>query len=783
MYQIRSIRNYISIKMLGFIVLFLFIIPTISVYPSLNLILTDNIDDTLKFEPDYEVQTGQPDTRGSSLLNLKLKNSETKTIKSKEAYRNVTIRDYATLIVENGELEINGTLTVQNNARFFIINSTLTISPPALPQSLIIVNISDDATIQIRDSTVITNAQPTHANISYLLSDDSTSVTIDNSKLIAHLPTIPDLSIYLTPPTAGTYILTGETTWNVKNSYLEGHLSYNETDYLTGRWFWLTLQRKATLTLKKTILTINDDTQPIMKPISGLVEIEDCEIQTGIIDAEVVANLNVDNLTISHFNLRDQTQAVVKNSHILENLDVGSPAIYSPVESGSEPEAIANIYNTTVGKSIVISGNATTEIQNCNFNDCTINNNASALIKNSTLTRAIVYDRGELEIEYSRSKNIFIEKDSKLTITNATEDIIWVRTGYNCKSTVTVTDTNIGKFEIWPGDNVGPLTVDPVDYGAGYDPELNVSEVYLNLNNCVINNVRTYDDEIVTFNLKDSKIIDFIMTQFKYETVSFTFIDINSDFIIPDIADIDDAVIYIQFKFELNVLLNNEPVKASIDVYDNNNELVTSIKTSDEGYTVFNLNSQIIDGTGTYTFEDYTYTIQVYGIEQEHILKLTDSQVHYLNLTDTEPPIITEIEFGPSTWNLEKDIDVKAIIKDDGVQSISNVTLFYSTNDGKTWRSRAMHEVDEGQYETVIPKQEWGAEVKFYIETYDVLGNKAESGTRSYSVAEEEFNIIVILIIVIIVLIIIGVIKVIIQSRKIKKYTAQKTSTRIKEAK
>jgi hypothetical protein len=637
--------------------------------------------------------------------------------------------------------------------------------------------------MQIRNSDFITNAQPSHANISYLLSDDKTSVSIENSNIEAHLPSIPDLDILKVPPTAGTYILTGETKWSVKNSYLEGHLSYNESDWLTGRWFWLTLQRKSNLKLKDTELVLNEDTQPILKPVSGQLDIENCEISSGIIDAEVISSLDIDGLTVSHLNVRDQSQAIIRNSHIFENLDVGSSAIYSPVEGGSEPEAIANLYDTSVGNTIVISGNATTGIQNCNFNDCTINNNASALIQNSTLTRVMVYDRGELEIEHSRSKNIFIEKDTVLTINNAAEDIEWVRTGYDCKSTVTVTDTNIDKFEIWPGDNVGPLTVDPVTYCDGYDPDLNVSEVYLNLNNCEINLVRAYDDEIVTFNLKDSKINDFIITQFKYETVSFTFIDINSDFLIPDINDIDGAVVYIQYKFELNVLLNNEPVKASIDIYDNNNELVTSIKSSDEGYMVDDLNSQIIDDAGTLIFEDYTYTIKVYGIEQEHILKLTDSQVHYINLTDTEPPIITDIEFGPSTWNLEKDIDVKAKINDDGVQSISNVTLFYSTDDGKTWRSRAMHEVDEGQYEAVIPKQEWGAEVEFYIETYDVLGNKAESGTRSYSVAEEEFNIIIILIIVIIVLILIGVIKIIIQSRKIKKYATRKTSSRIKEAK
>jgi hypothetical protein len=784
MFQSCSVKLNVSLKILVFIVLLLLLIPTFTINPSSNFALTSDFEDVTEFEPDLETHPDQQDTRGSILLTLKLKNSEVKTIKSKEAYRNVTVRDYATLIVENGELEINGTLTVEDNARFFVINSTVTISPPALPDKVIIVNFSDAAIIQIRDSTFITNPQPTHANISYLLSDDSTSVSVSNSTLIARLPTIPTLDINITPPTAGTYILSGETNWNVRNSYLMGNLSHNETGSLNGRWFWFTLQNKATMKLKNTNLWICDDSQPVIKPVSGLLEIEDCEILNGVIDAEVVSNLNIWNLTISHLNIRDQSEAVVRDCLILENLDIGSAATYSPIETGgSEPEAKADIFNTTVVQLVLISGNATARLQNCNLNETSISNNGLAVIQNSSLHRSKVYDSGELEFEYSSAEQIFIEKESKLTINTPKNNIEWVITKYNCKSMVTIINANIDLLEIYPGDNFGPSSKDPVVYGAGYNRDLNISNVYITLKNSDVNTVQTYDDEILTFDLSNSKINNFKVYRFKYENASFTIIDKDSLYELPDLQDFEEGEIVIQYEFGINLLLNNEPVKALIEILDDNKNIITSQKTDENGYAVFNLDSQIIDKSGSKTIENYWYKINYFGFQNEYELKLTKSLVHYINYTDINPPRIMDIEYGPTTWNLEKDVKVTVSVDDDGVQSIANVTLYYSKDNGKTWRALSMHEVENGQYETVIPKQVWGDQVEFYVEAYDILGNKAQTKPKSYTVAEEEFNVLVIILLAIIVITLIGIVKAVFNARKVKKYLNKKTSVKIKEAK
>ncbi len=713
------------------------------------------------------------DTRGNDQSDLLVEASETKKITQPDNYGDLVLMDYATLIVENTELEFNGTVSILDNSRLFIINSTVTISPPALRDDVIVVNIKGEAMVQLKDSTLITNEQPSLTNISYLISDDRSTVNVDNSKIIAYLPAITNQDIFKTPATAGTYILTGETQWTVKNSDLEGNINYDEsnaTDPMKGRWFWLTLQRKAKLKLVDTNLALNEEDQPLLKPISGTLEFENCKITSGIIDAEVISKLKVDNLTISHLNVRDQSQATIKDSNIVHNLDIGSAAIFSPETGGSAPVARVDIQDSFVGGAIIMSGNATAELRNCDASEFSINNNGSATLKNTTVNRITVYDNGVLDSEYSETSNIFIEKNSRLTVTNSPEKIKWIRTGYNCQSIVQIENSEIGRFEIWPGDNLAPIQIDPVQYDAGYDRDLNLTKLHITLVNSVIDNVRTYDDEYIVFDLTDTIIKEIIISEFKYENISFTFINVSSQFPIPEILGNEEVIVYIQHKYEINVNLNLLPVKATIEIFDENNNLITRAKTNDNGKAIFYLNYQTIDISGTNEYEHFKCIISYFGISEEYDLILSSSKVEYINLTDFDPPVISNIEFGPARWNFEQEVKVKAIITDEDIRSISNVTLVYSNDNGKTWRTKLMHELDEGHYEAKIPKQEWGATVEFNIVTYDILGNRAESDQKSFSVAEEEINLMIAIIIILAILILIGSIKVLVQNRKIKKY-------------
>lgn len=772
-----SIRNHLTRFSMIFIILVIFSMSISAAYSENN----SKTEDTNLIETTDNFQT-----RGNNNIDLILKGTNQKTIIAPEEYNNLSIQDTAKLTIQNSELEIKGLVRITDNAQLIIKNSILKISPPNLPDDVMVVTICGQASVSIIDSTLITYSQPAPTNVTYLITDDNSNITIENSKVIAYLPSVVHQSVYLTPATAGVYVITGESTWTVTDSELEGHLSYNESDYLTGRWFWITQQRKANVKIINTICTLNEEGQPFFKPISGYMELKNVEITLGMIDAEVIADLKVFNLTVSYFNVRDQARAVVENSFIKNDIDVGSAAIISPTEGSAQAihtEARLDIRNSSIGNAIMVSGNSTVDTFNCEFLSCYINNNATVKLKSTVAHRVTLHNQGQLYIESSSISNIFTEDQSTATIMNAIGKVKWIRTGYNCFSSITIINSDIDDFDVWPGDNIGPITTNPVKYGAGYKRDLNRSQIHLKMVNSAIENFTIYDDEIIVIELIDSSIINFSIREFKYEDISLTFIDVNSNYPIPELPANQDAIIFIQYKFELYTMLNDMPVMASIEILDKNNELLIMQSTNDSGRAVFNLNSKIIDNSGTETTENYAYKISYFGISKEYDLTLKASQVQFINLTDLSPPTISDLKFGPTAWNFEKEVKIKAVVKDDDIKLISNVTLFYSTNNGKTWKTKLMHEVEEGQFEAKIPKQEWGTDVEFYILAYDILGNKAESDVKSYSVAEEEINVLVIFIVGMVILILIVIIKAVIQTRKIKKYKKRKLSDTYKGVK
>lgn len=81
--------------------------------------------------------------------------------------------------------------------------------------------------------------------------------------------------------------------------------------------------------------------------------------------------------------------------------------------------------------------------------------------------------------------------------------------------------------------------------------------------------------------------------------------------------------------------------------------------------------------------------------------------------------------------NQEVKISVDVTDPESGVE---NVTLSYTTDNGKTWENRTMSlNQSTSLYETTIPGQEAGTRVKFKIVAYDRVGNNATlDGTEPY---------------------------------------------------
>ena len=92
---------------------------------------------------------------------------------------------------------------------------------------------------------------------------------------------------------------------------------------------------------------------------------------------------------------------------------------------------------------------------------------------------------------------------------------------------------------------------------------------------------------------------------------------------------------------------------------------------------------------------------------------------------DNTLPIIEDIDYykNPASW--EK-IWVKVIALD--MQSgISHVILYYSTNNGASWKSINMNQYAENSYRATIPGQLPGTKVLFFITVQDLAGNNKSS--------------------------------------------------------
>jgi len=102
---------------------------------------------------------------------------------------------------------------------------------------------------------------------------------------------------------------------------------------------------------------------------------------------------------------------------------------------------------------------------------------------------------------------------------------------------------------------------------------------------------------------------------------------------------------------------------------------------------------------------------------------------------DTIPPVISNVAHEPRSPKAGEQVVVSARITDvpSGVES---ATLHYRV-DGGSWVSQPMSRTD-GLWSAVIPAQEAGAAVQYYIEAVDGAGNSGKSDIYAYTVSGGE---------------------------------------------
>ncbi len=692
---------------------------------------------------------------------------------------NLTIRDDGTVNIENCTFELQGMLKVSGNGRLFIKNSNVTISPgPVGPQDIII-TLLDNAKVRIENSTIFTLPQPTPTNRSYLLSDDGSEVIIINSKLNCRLPKIVNLDIEITPPNAGTFVLTGDTDWNIRNCKIEAYLMY-EDGMLVGRWFLFTPLGNSKLFMKDSNGFIYDESQPFIKPVGGFVKLENCNIPKGVIDVEVVAEFEAINLSIVDLNIRDQSKARVINSKISNKIDLGSVAI-TPSGTGDldftsndeQPKASLYLENTIIEDTLIVQGNSSSTVINSTMDRCAIS---------STSNVHLIGCKVRKSIEARDNTSLFIENTSVIDLNIAHNPILVIHqnpnmsaiskitTGFNCQSTITLHSVKVQLFDLFGGDRVLPQ-----DYGAGYEPDKNVSRIAINMKESEIKRIKIEDDSEILLTLDNSEIDEFTFTKIKNESVIMTILDINGSYPFPKPWPEVDLEILIYHRISISTLLNSKPISAHILVTDHTGKEIILRFGNDQGQADLDLHYALYSVNGESLIGQYSINLTYLGFS--NIFKTTAEKSEYLtvNWNDFTPPKISNIKVDADFQRTHRGTMITAVIIDPDIKIVANATIFYQyrksgASSWSDWVSSPMIEIKNNTFVGAIRQLPDGAEVRFYIEAYDIIGNRIESNKHTYTI-EDVGSRLIMVVSVLLVIIFILLLFIILKGRaKINKY-------------
>ncbi len=107
------------------------------------------------------------------------------------------------------------------------------------------------------------------------------------------------------------------------------------------------------------------------------------------------------------------------------------------------------------------------------------------------------------------------------------------------------------------------------------------------------------------------------------------------------------------------------------------------------------------------------------------------SNSYFYEVSDFVPPVISSIRQIPSLPRPDETVTVSVIVTEPPEASgVKKVTLFYKTN--KDWLSLDMNK-QEGVWSDIIPGQNEGVNVKFFVKAFDKKGNSAATSILDYS--------------------------------------------------
>jgi hypothetical protein len=520
----------------------------------------------------------------------------------------------------------------------------------------------------------------------------------------------------------------------------------------------------------------NDETQPFFKPVAGSVKIENCYIRKGVIDNEVVGEIDVINLSISGLHLRDQSKSRIIKSKIENFIDLGSAAILSP-DVDEEPRASLFMEDSILGTTetsegiLLGSGNSSATLIECSLKKCSIQRNAKIEFIKCNIWQIIeAKNNGKLTLENTTLSTIFLDNNCKLYIYSSPDifPISTITTQYNCQADILLSYTRIKNFHVWPGDNIPSI-----DYGPGYEPDRNISRINLTMLNSSIDNLKSFDDAEVYLILQDSKVKEFNFEKYKNEHILITILDLGGEYYIPEPWPEINLDIIIYHKIRIETLVNDRPISAQILVRDQNGEEVLSSKLNNLGFIEFDLLYEQNDENGKISAGEYLIHLTYLGLSQN--IKTTGevNEKQVVKWQDDSPPKFDDVSYDTDFQRTNRGTRIRAIIIDDEVEGIANATIYYQYKTEGSWSSwvaKEMTEVENNTFEFEIKQLPQGAEVRFYIIAHDVLGNRVVSDKYTYSLPETDLMIMYMIVAFLIFIILTVLVFFLLRRRKIKKY-------------
>lgn len=678
---------------------------------------------------------------------ITLRGSEYMRISGVATCDNLSIADEATLVVENAYLQINGIVRMSDWARLFIRRSTVVVSPPALDDNIIVVHVEDNSLIRVTNSSnLILKPQPNPTNISYMLLEDNSDLLIQDSTFHGEHPDILNQSIELASVTAGVYLLSGYASWHMIDSDITGRLGMDGKD-LTGRWFWCTLHQRSSMKIHNCDIGLisNSALFTLLKPVSGKTTITDSRILGGRLDAEVAAEVVLHNSSfLGKVDFKDQTDAKVTGCTFGKYVVVGSTL--SVGDLTHEPETTVSIENSVFEDELNCEGNSTTKIENSTFKGIKIKENAIMHLTDCSVEKyTSIMDHSTAVFQRSTFTDFVIDDTATVHLDDVGDITNMTFYGNNelrDGETLNLHDGNVKDITLYDG------------YTGGFSLE-NVEVTNLGLEN----NINA------SFECKNTS-LDAINLWWSGENVTLDFVVIDSS--IPDLSLLDSNVSsQINHRLEVVVEMNGQGVEAEVVIEDDSGRDWRG--TAQSGRISFDLPYRFIGKTQK-TVADYTVTAEYLGFFGEKELELTSSKTVTFDFTDSSPPVISNISHTVISWNMGKEMIVRANCRDHGCGVLKSISLVYRT-DGGEWTEIRMFRIGPDLYEATIPKQTESRSVTYYIAAEDSAENNGKTPQREVTLGRDRTVMYSVVVIILLSIIVLAAVRKALSVRRVRKYS------------